>query len=639
MLCGLAGVIAALALTQPALGQSDEPTLQALEEEGDGFSPPGSGPEAEDEDDFLPLDSVLDAEDEEDFSPPEPGKAQVKGKAQAQCDHLPDPRGRAVGIRRRCPELGSSSGIAKGDFNGDGFGDLAIGVPFEDLSGQSNAGAVNVIYGAKTGLVAPSTGGTIPLAQIWHQDSKGIPGVAERNDRFGSALAAGDFNRDGFSDLAVGVPGEAFSGTPETGAVNVIYGSANGLTATDSGVPAAQLWNFGDEGAGLAPGFPGMLGATLAWGDYDGDKVGDLAIGMPRFDFAFLEDTIIDAGAVWVVFGQAGKGLSTAGQEFLDDSDAGSTLVDRDLFAASVAGGDFDGDGVTDLAVGVPFEEVEVCVGRSCLTRDNAGAVDLFFGSSRGLSPSNSGRVPKRLTQASADSERAVEANDLFGLALAAGRFDGDGRDDLAVGTPNESLNGVCGINTLSLAGIVHVFYGGGGIKFDPAFFQSQLFGCAADSSSGSPSEPFDRFGSALTAGDFDGNGIKDLAVGVPFEDVGSISNAGVVDVIYGAASGLQSTDAESWHQNTAGVLGGAEREDRFGAPLTAWDFGGGTRADLAIGVQFEDLGSISNAGAVNVLYGASGGLTSSGDQFWTQNSSNVPGGAESGDRFGAALY
>ena len=58
-----------------------------------------------------------------------------------------------------------------------------------------------------------------------------MEGIAEANDEFGSALAAGDFNADGFTDLVIGVPGEDASATGD-GRVGVIYGSAGGLSAT-----------------------------------------------------------------------------------------------------------------------------------------------------------------------------------------------------------------------------------------------------------------------------------------------------------------------------------------------------------------------------------------------------------------------
>lgn len=109
------------------------------------------------------------------------------------CDRLLDHPGEAKGHDKKCPRGGSSSGIAKGDFNGDGFADLAIGVPLEDVlvdrssffENVSNAGEVDTLYGSTSGL---STTGRAP--QIWHQSVINIEDDAEAGDHFGASLTA-----------------------------------------------------------------------------------------------------------------------------------------------------------------------------------------------------------------------------------------------------------------------------------------------------------------------------------------------------------------------------------------------------------------------------------------------------------------
>src|SRR6185369_9574125 len=158
------------------------------------------------------------------------------------CDQLPDPLGEANGIDKKCPAGGSSSGIAKGDFNNEGFADLAIGEPGATVGGKDAAGDVIVIYGSANGLTINTS--SVPGRQLWYEGR--VPGTAEAGDLFGSALASGDFNGDGFSDLAIGVPGESTTkGGTHGGAVIIIYGSATGLTTTDSSVPAPKFLDLG----------------------------------------------------------------------------------------------------------------------------------------------------------------------------------------------------------------------------------------------------------------------------------------------------------------------------------------------------------------------------------------------------------
>ena len=149
--------------------------------------------------------------------------------------------------------------------------------------------------------------------------------------------------------------------------------------------------------------------------------------------------------------------------------------------------------------------------------------------------------------------------------------------------------------------------------------------------------------GGGAAKGDFNGDGIGDLAIGVPGEDFSGLTNPGQVHVVYGSSNGLNTSSAQTWHQNTSGMVGSAEDGDQFGFALSAWDFGRSSHADLAVGIPFEDIfniqfATISDAGAVQVIYGSASGLSTTGNQQWKQN--NLSGDVgEAGDNFGRAVY
>jgi hypothetical protein len=194
----------------------------------------------------------------------------------------------------------ASAGEIKSDFNGDGYEDLAIG---SLGNGEDVAGAVNVIYGSPSGLRATASG-TTPDDQFWNQDSPGVDNAPELRDEFGSSLATGDFNDDGFSDLAIGVPGESIGTTEEAGAVHVLYGSSSGLQTSS---PADQFWHQGKPGVDDVEEQDDGFGSSLAVGDFNNDGKDDLAIGIPeeRIGDGF------DNGAVSVLYGSS-SGLQSS---------------------------------------------------------------------------------------------------------------------------------------------------------------------------------------------------------------------------------------------------------------------------------------------------------------------------------------
>jgi hypothetical protein len=146
-----------------------------------------------------------------------------------------------------------------------------------------------------------------------------------------------------------------------------------------------------------------------------------------------------------------------------------------------------------------------------------------------------------------------------------------------------------------------------------------------------------------LAPADFDGNGVADLAIGAPWGNLAvdtpnELADAGWVAVLYFKSSGLSATGVQFWYQDFAGISDASEAQDRFGSALAAANFGQGSRADLAVGVPLEDVGTVAQAGAVNVIYGIPTSLAAANDHFLQQDNTGIEDDAEAGDQFGSAL-
>jgi len=464
-----------------------------------------------------------------------------------------------------------------GDFNNDGYDDLAVGAPGEGVSfggtEVAGAGAVNVLYGSPTGLSAKA----VP-DQLWDQSVSGVTGDPQSGDQFGASLATGDFNHDGYADLAIGAPGDsvpdqpglAWLNTVLAGSVEVLYGSATGLSAT---TVAAQQWNQSSTDVEGVATNSDYFGVAVTASDFNGDGFADLAVGDSSEDVTVQGAVQGGAGAVNVLYGSSSglSATSVADQLWTQASPGMPGKAEAgDAFGNVLTAYDLNGDGYGDLAVAVPWEGVPF----GGTEVDGAGEVDVLYGSSSGLSTT---WVPAQAwNEGTSGVPGDPESKDHFGTALAFGDFNGDGPVDLAVGVPYESI--VTGGSTALQAGavvVLHATSGGLTATASGTAPASQIWHQDSTNVDGTASL-YEHFGGALAAADFNADGFGDLAIGAWYDRMvigGVTDGVGAVNVIHGSSSGLSPTAAlgdQLWTQATFGVEGTAEESDYFGAALAA---------------------------------------------------------------------
>jgi hypothetical protein len=408
---------------------------------------------------------------------------------------------------------------ACGDFDGDGYVDLAVGAP------GGTGSEVVFLHGSAGGL------------ESWN----GLLVEDGAYEDFGAALAVGDFQSDGYDDIAIGAPLDDYP--VDSGSVSIAFGSATGPQQA-----AMQRWTQD------SPGVPGtaeahdVFGSSVGVGDFDGDGHPDLAIGIPSED---LSGPINDGGQVLILYGTPDGVTADRHKTWTQDTDGiGDTAEAGDIFGTMLAAGDITGDGFADLVIGVPLENVD--------SHRNAGGAQLIKGSAEGLTADGSAFFTQKHKSVLDDPER----EDQFGISLRIADFDGDGFGDVAVGVWLEDLGA-------DDQGAVAVLYGdSSGLDWPRNDLWSQDSPSIKNSG-----DTHDLFGMALATANF-GHGFRaDLAIGVPEEEIGGEPRAGAVNVIFGTKSGLSDSNNTFWNQNSPGVPDSAEGGDTFGEGLQSRRF------------------------------------------------------------------
>ena len=388
--------------------------------------------------------------------------------------------------------------LATGDFNGDGIDEVAIG----DRASNSNPGGGGSVY-----VYRRSAADTWTLQTTIRQGNGAYNGADEAGDEFGSSLASGDFDNDGFEDLAIGLPGQDEPGSPaivSTGAVQVVYGSDSGLTGTRDRIFTALT-----DGLDYAPDNSDEYGYALAAGDIDDDGDDDLAIGVPGRGCPGGQR----AGGVVILKGSTSLGLSTLEAQAFGPGQSGmlGNCASRGDFGAALSIGKVNGQAYQGLAIGAPRADVGGV--------EKAGAVHLMFGSPAGLT------VGANKFISVTDLPGGVAVPFLqFGNRVELGRLRSN-TQSLAIASQNETVNG------LPEAGALWVLHSGNGSAIISTSIVER-WTASANLRIGVP-ETGDEFGAGMAIGDFNGDGMNDIAIGAYADDYSGNIDTGGGAVIY----------------------------------------------------------------------------------------------------------
>lgn len=324
-------------------------------------------------------------------------------------------------------------------------------------------------------------------------------GTLANNDHFGSSVATiGDLNNDGITDLAVGAPGDDEGGT-DRGALWILFLNSDGTVQSERKI-ANNLSGLGD----VLNNNDQFGTAVTNIGDLNNDGITDLAVGTPLDD-----DGGVDFGALWILFMNNDGSVASSQKISFSAGGFAGDLFTNDRFGYSLdAIGDFDQDGVPELAVGTPGDDDG---------GTNRGAVWILYLNSIGTV-----KKEVKISQTSGKFDDIISIGSEFGSTVTnLGDFNNDGITELGVGARLSDDGGIH-------RGAFWVIF----LEADAEVRSSSKISDLHGNFNGTLADG-DQFGSDLVSiGDLDLDGIDDIAVTASGDSVNG-SNRGAVWILF----------------------------------------------------------------------------------------------------------
>lgn len=482
-------------------------------------------------------------------------------------------------------EVELASSMATGDFNGDNIMDLAVGSQRSaSVRGKDEAGAVSIFFGGET---------IKNLPQMLKSVEDGLENVLIRgsveDEYVGEFLTSGDLNHDGIDDLVIAAQQVIDTGmpvTPENSKIYVVYGSSSFSGTITLSSDADVTIQRSDS----------MHAQDIVVGDVNNDGRDDLLISDILTDSpthaptAPLKDDGMRRGINGAVYLISGGPLPPAIDPALNSDAVFMREAGEEVFQAmSLAIGDFNGDGINDIAFGAPGED------NATESLKEAGRTHILLG--------EQGKILEGIRDIDADVHVVISGayeGDETGGTLTVGDVNADGMDDLVIGAPRSGW-GEAGTTG---KGVVQVVLGESAMA--PAMDLFSDADITLKISSAASRIGF-MTGYDVLAEDINGDGVDDLVISTPGAFTG-LGNNGRIDVVFGGNSigHAYTLDLDADISIVAPEAGTGDylADSKMGQAIAVGDFNGDNRPDIVAGTPWgEGFDGYTGSGWFGIIF------------------------------------